>query len=110
METTGVSEIPAPTLELLILKTLDLGGAMPAYGIGQFIQATSEDVLQVDAQVLYRVLQKMLDAGLLAAEREPGAERGRRYKLTGTGRDRLRRSALDFRRMAQAVTRMLAIR
>jgi DNA-binding PadR family transcriptional regulator len=110
VDKTGLSEIPAPTLELLILKTLDLGGAMPAYGIGQFIQATSEEVLQVDAQMLYRALQKMLDNGLLAAEREPGAERGRRYRLTAEGRERLRRSAHEFRRLAQAVTRMLSIR
>jgi DNA-binding PadR family transcriptional regulator len=106
---TGISEIPASTLELLVLKTLALGGAMPVYGIGQFIQATSEDVLQIETPSLYRMLQKMLGNGLLAAELEPGSERGRWYRLTAAGQQRLRRAALEFRRTCEAVNRLLSI-
>ncbi len=110
MQPTAVSEIPSPALELLVLKTLALGGSMPVYGIAQFIQATSEEVLRVETQPLYRILQKMLDSGLLAAEREPGSERGRHYRITPAGQHRLQRGAADFRRLTAAVSRMLAIR
>lgn len=109
MQHTGISEVPASTLELLVLKTLALGGPMPVYGIGQFIQATSEDVLQIEAAALYRMLQKMLDNGLLAAELEPGSERSRRYRLTAAGQQRLRRTSLEFRRTCEAVNRLLSI-
>jgi DNA-binding PadR family transcriptional regulator len=50
----------------------------------------------VEAQSLYRILQKMLDNGLLAAE--PASERGRQYRITPEGEHRLQRATADFRR------------
>ncbi len=54
------SEIPPGTLYMLILRSLARMGAMHGYGIAQFIQQASDDVLQVEEGSLYPALQRML--------------------------------------------------
>ena len=56
-------EIPPGTLYMLILKSLARLGPMHGYGIAQYIQQTSDDVLQVEEGSLYPALQRMLIKG-----------------------------------------------
>lgn len=56
------------TLYLLILKTLARLGPMHGYGIAEYIQATTEDVLQVEEGSLYPALQRMLIKGWVVSE------------------------------------------
>lgn len=44
------------TLDLLVLRTLDVMGSMHGYGIAQRIQQISEDVLQLNQGTLYPAL------------------------------------------------------
>ena len=53
------NELLPGTLEMLILQTLKRG-AMHGYGIAQFIQSISDDVLQVEEGSLYPALQRLL--------------------------------------------------
>jgi DNA-binding PadR family transcriptional regulator len=103
-----VTDIPPDPLELLVLKTLALGGPMPGYGIAQFIQATSEDMLRVAPQPLYRILQRMLKRGLIAADRgRTASDSGRGYRITPAGKARLEVAEPEFHRLAGAVIRVL---
>jgi DNA-binding PadR family transcriptional regulator len=103
-----VTDIPPDTLELLVLKTLDLGGPMPGYGIAQFIQATSEDVLRVAPHMLYRILQRMLKRGLIASGRTGASvDTGRGYRITAAGKARLEQAEPEFHLLASAVIRVL---
>ena len=61
------TEIPPGTLTMLILKTVARIGPMHGYGIAQYIQQISEDVLRVEEGSLYPALQRMLIKGLLVA-------------------------------------------
>ena len=62
------TEIPPGTLYMLILKTLARLGPMHGYGIAEYIQQTSEDVLTVEEGSLYPALQRMLLKGWVQAE------------------------------------------
>ena len=97
------------TLDLLILRTLDLG-PMHGWGISQRIQQMSADVLRVNQGSLYPALQRLESAGWLAAEW--GASENNRqakfYRLTKAGQKQLRAETESWQRMSEAVGRVLA--
>lgn len=96
------------TLEMLILKTLTYG-PQHGYGIAQFIQQTSEDVLRVEEGSLYPALQRLLIKELVAAEwkQTPLNRRARYYKLTPLGRKQLSAEEAHFDRMIEAIARVM---
>lgn len=102
------SELLPGTLDLLILKTL-LRGPMHGYGIAQFIQQTSEDVLQVGEGSLYPALQRLLVNGWAAAEwgASENNRRARYYQLTAAGRKQLAAERRGFERTIAAIQKIL---
>lgn len=104
------SELLPGTLDLLILRTL-LRGPMHGYGIAQFIQQTSEDVLQVGEGSLYPALQRLLVNGWVAAEwgASENNRRARYYQLTAPGRKQLAAERRDFERTITAIQKILEI-
>jgi len=103
------TEIPPGTLEMLILKTLARLGPAHGYGIAQYIQQSSEDVLQVEEGSLYPALQRMLIKGWVAAEWGHSANnrRARYYRLTPAGRKQVAREVSEFRRVIEAIARVI---
>ena len=69
------------TLEMLILETLRRG-PLHGYAISQYIQATSQDVLQVEEGSLYPALQRLLREGWVLAKWGTSA-RNRRVRKFG---------------------------
>jgi transcriptional regulator len=96
------------TLEMLILQTL-ARGALHGYAIAQYIQQTSEEVLQVEEGSLYPALQRLLREGWVAAEWGMSARnrRVRTYKLTPAGRKQLQREASGFERLLEGIQRIM---
>jgi len=96
------------TLEMLILQTLT-GGRRHGYGIAQRIQEISDDVLQVEEGSLYPALQRLLVKGWVRAEwgTSENNRRARYYTLTPTGRKQLGVEAENFKRMVQAIARVM---
>ena len=96
------------TLDLLILKTLALG---PNHGwaVAKQIQATSNEILQVNQGSLYPALQRLEMKGLIASEWQRTEEnrRAKYYELTALGRERLEKEARQWRRFAVAVELVL---
>jgi transcriptional regulator len=103
------SEIPPGTLYMLILRSLARLGPMHGYGIAQFIQQTSEDVLQVEEGSLYPALQRMLIKGWVTAEwkQSENNRRARYYRLTPEGRKQMARELDDFERVMAAIARVI---
>ncbi len=103
------TEIPPGSLYMLVLKTLARLGSMHGYGIAQYIQQTSEDVLQVEEGSLYPALQRMLIKGWVTAEwgTTAGNRRARYYTLTAEGRKQLGLEVSQFERVMGAITRIL---
>jgi len=103
------SEIPPGTLYMLILRSLARMGPMHGYGIAQFIQQTSEDVLQVEEGSLYPALQRMLIKGWVTAEwkQSENNRRARYYRLTPEGRKQMARELTEFDRVMAAIARII---
>jgi PadR family transcriptional regulator, regulatory protein PadR len=96
------------TLDMLILKTLSRG-EMHGYGIAQFIQDSSRDVLRVEEGALYPALHRLELRGLLRAEwgTSDNNRRAKYYKLTAAGRRELENETAYWSRVAAAVTRVM---
>ncbi len=96
------------TLEMLILQTLRRG-ALHGYAISQYIQQTSQDVLQVEEGSLYPALQRLLREGWVAAEWGTSARnrRVRTYRLTPAGRKQLEREIAGFERLLAGIARVI---
>jgi len=92
------------TLDMLVLKTL-VRGAMHGYGITEFIQATSNDVLRVEEGALYPALHRLELRGLLAAEWgvSENNRRAKYYRLTSAGRKQLAAESEHWNRMTAAI-------
>src|SRR6516165_9780287 len=103
------SEIPPGTLYMLILRSLARLGPMHGYGIAQFIQQTSEDVLQVEEGSLYPALQRMLIKGWVTAEwkQSENNRRARYYRLTPEGRKQMVREVDEYSLIAAAIARVI---
>ena len=96
------------TLDLLILRIL-LFGPRHGQGIARAIQESSADVLLVDHGSLYPALQRLEAKGWIAAEwgTSENNRRARFYQLTAEGRRQLGHEAVQWRRLVEAVARVL---
>jgi transcriptional regulator len=103
-------EIPPGTLEMLILRTLARGRELHGFEIADSIQNTSDDVLQVEEGSLYPALQRMLIKGWVVGEWGKTEEnrRARYYRLTPDGRKQLDREIERYRRVSQAILRIVS--
>jgi PadR family transcriptional regulator PadR len=101
--------IPSGTLYMLILKTLAQLGPMHGYGIAQYIQQSSEGVLQVEEGTLYPALQRMLIKGWVKDEWEQteNNRRARYYHLPPQGRKQLSAEINDYQRIIEAISRIV---
>jgi len=96
------------TLDVLILKTLDLG-SMHGWGISQRIQQLSKEVLQVNQGSLYPALARLEAKGWIRSTwgNSENNRRARFYELTRTGRRQLSEETEGWERFAAAVARVL---
>src|SRR5688572_2418202 len=96
------------TLDVLILRTL-VFGPNHGQGIARAIQETSEDVLLVDHGALYPALQRLDAQKWITAEWGTSANnrRARFYTLTKAGREQLVEQSNRWRRLANAMARVL---
>jgi PadR family transcriptional regulator, regulatory protein PadR len=104
-------EIPPGTLYMLILRSLARNGTMHGYEIANYIQQSSENVLQVEEGSLYPALQRMLIKGWVTASwgTTAGNRRARYYELTPDGRKQLESELNQYKRVGLAISRVLGI-
>ena len=99
------------TLDLLVLKALQLGDAH-GWGIMDRIRAASGDVLQVNQGSLYPSIYRLKRDGLIGSRWAitENNRRARYYTLTARGRERLAEERQEWQRLSEAVNRVLATR
>jgi len=99
------------TLDLLILKVLDLG-PLHGWAISQRVQEISEDLLRVNQGSLYPALHRLEGRALIDGDwaLSPTARRVRTYRLTAKGRRALARETESWLAYARAVHLVLAAR
>jgi len=106
----GATKKPVPgelvqgTLDMLILKTL-ARGPQHGYGIAQFIQQVSDEVLRVEEGSLYPALHRLELDGVIDSEwgLSSNNRRAKYYRLTALGRKQLVKEASNWSRLAQAI-------
>jgi transcriptional regulator len=96
------------TLEMLILKTLDLQ-PLHAFGTGQRIEQISQEVFKVNPGSLFPALARLERAGLLKGEwRETeNKRRAKYYNLTSKGKAKLKSQTREWGRQTAAIARIL---
>src|SRR5262245_55936501 len=96
------------TLDLLILRTLQLG---PAHGhaIAKAIRQSSEEVLFVEEGSLYPALHRLLKRKWIAFERgtSENNRKAKFYRLTPRGRKQLSVETGKWEKLTRAVARVL---
>lgn len=102
------SELVQGTLEMLILKTLDLE-PMHGYGIALRIEQISKGVFRVNAGSLFPALSRMERAGRIKAEwhASDNNRRAKYYLLTDRGRKALKDETEQWGRQLAAISRIL---
>ena len=96
------------TLDLLVLKILDLG---PTHGwdISQRIQQISRDVLRVNQGSLYPALHRLEQQGWISSAwgTSDNNRQAKFYKLTAAGRRQLDAETKTWERFSGAITLIL---
>ena len=102
------SDLLQGTLDLLILKTLELE-PMHGWGISQRIQQVSRDVLQVNQGSLYPALHRLEDQGWIGAtwKTSENNRQAKYYHLTPLGRKQMADEKENWIRLSAAVARIV---
>lgn len=102
------SDLLQGTLNLLVLRTLELG-PLHGWAISKRIRQVSEDALQINQGSLYPALYRLEDQGWIAAEwgTSPEGRRVKIYSLTPAGRRRLAEERTSWRSFSKAVELVL---
>jgi PadR family transcriptional regulator len=108
MATEPKSELLRGTLDMLVLKIVDLG-PNHGYAIAQRLRQISQEFFTVHQGSLYPALHRLEDRGWLSAEwrdTETGRE-AKFYSLTRKGRKQLGTEVLGWEQLGVAVARIL---
>lgn len=102
------SDLLQGTLDLLILKTLELE-PMHGWGISLRIQQVSRDVLQVNQGSLYPALHRLEDQGWIGAtwKISENNRQAKYYHLTTLGRKQMVEEKENWVRLSTAVARIV---
>jgi len=101
-------EMLRDTLDMLILKTLQRG-PLHGYGIADYIEERSSEVLRVEEGALYPALHRLELRGLLSAEWgiSENNRRAKYYRLTAAGRKQLEKDGARWTLMSAAIARIM---
>lgn len=97
-------DLPQGTLDLLILKTLNLE-PQHGWGISERIRQISDEVLQVQQGSLYPALHRLERRGWIRATWgvSDNNRRAKYYELTPAGRKQLEDASASWRKLSDAV-------
>jgi PadR family transcriptional regulator, regulatory protein PadR len=101
-------ELLQGTLDLLILRTLQLG-PLHGHAIAKAIELRSDEVLQVEQGSLYPALHRLIKRKWISVE-EGTSENNRRakfYALTALGKKQLRIETSKWEKLAAAIAQIL---
>lgn len=104
----GQATLVQGTLDMLILKALSRG-SMHGYGVVEFIQRSSADILRVEEGALYPALHRLELRGLLASEWgvSENNRRAKFYQLTNAGKKHLAEESSSWNRLSDAIARVM---
>jgi PadR family transcriptional regulator PadR len=106
----GQNDVPAGTLTLMVLRTLEQMGPLHGYGIARRIEQVSGDRLQLNQGTIYPALLHLEQRGWIKASWgvSENNRRARFYAITRTGRRRLAAEETRWRVASETILKFLA--
>jgi PadR family transcriptional regulator PadR len=100
------------TLDLMALQTLSTLGALHGYGIARRIEQVSGDQILLNQGTIYAALVRLQQKGWIAAEwgTSDNNRKAKYYSITTKGRKQLAADRAYWRRLADVMGRVLAMR
>jgi PadR family transcriptional regulator PadR len=103
------SEVLQGTLDLMILRTLDVMGPLHGYGLARRIEQLSEDVLQLNEGTVYTSLlrlqqQRWISSSWGASENN---RKAKFYAITRAGRKQLVEETENWERISGVIGKVL---
>jgi PadR family transcriptional regulator PadR len=105
------SEVLQGTLDLMVLKALDVLGPLHGYGIARRLEQISGDLLQLNEGTVYTALLRLQQQGWISAEwgTSENNRKAKYYAITRSGRRQLARETKSWERIAGVVDRVLKL-
>ena len=102
------SDVPYGTLDLMILKTLELG-PLHGFGLARRIEQVSENLVTLNQGSVYPALLRLQQQGWITAKWgiSETNRRAKFYSLTRAGRKQLRSEVENWERTARLMARFL---
>jgi transcriptional regulator len=103
------SEIPYGTLDLVVLKTLDVLGPLHGYGIARRIEQIAEGALALNQGTIYPALLRLEQKNWISSEwgASESNRRAKFYSITAAGRKQLASETENWARTVAVVNRLL---
>lgn len=103
------TDVMQGTLDLMVLKTLDVLGPLHGYGIARRIEQVSENLLQLNQGTLYPALLRLQQRGWIKSERgvSENNRKARFYQLTNAGRLQLAAETENWERISGVMAKLL---
>jgi PadR family transcriptional regulator PadR len=105
------AELLQGTLDLMVLKTLDVMGPLHGFGIARRIEQVSENALQLNEGTVYASLLRLQQKAWISAKwgASGNNRKAKFYAITPSGRKQLVREMENWDRTAGAVGRVLGM-
>ena len=103
------SDILQGTLDLMVLRTLDVMGPLHGYGLARRIEQTSDDVLQLNQGTIYASLLRLQQRRWISASWgvSDNNRKAKFYAITRAGRKQLAAQTENWERIAGVIARLL---
>lgn len=104
-------EVMQGTLDLIVLKSLDVMGPMHGYGLALRIQQVSQDLLYLSQGSLYPALLRLEERGWISSEYgvSENKRRARFYSLNKAGAKQLLEELSRWEFTVDLMTRILGV-
>src|SRR6188474_3719673 len=95
MDSPPTAEVPYGTLDLMVLKTLQVMGSLHGYAIARRIEQVAQGSLALNQGTIYPALLRLEQKGWIASEwgTSDNNRRARFYAITAAGRRQLTKEA-----------------
>lgn len=105
------SEVLQGTLDLMILKTLDVLGPLHGFGIARRIEQVSQDLLRLNEGTVYTSLLRMQQQGWIQAEwgTSENNRKAKFYSITRRGQKQLELETESWQRISGVIGRVLRL-
>jgi len=103
------SDILQGTLDLMVLRTLDVMGPLHGYGLARRIEQVSEDVLQLNQGTIYASLLRLQQRRWISATWgvSDNNRKAKFYSISRSGRKQLAAQTENWERIAGVIARLL---